>query len=95
MLWAGHEHYYVDGYGYTFAMTAFGYSAVAWSFALLVLAALSPASPLARWRVPGAQTLALWSYALYLTHKAVDHVVAHALPAGFSPAARLALIMLA
>jgi peptidoglycan/LPS O-acetylase OafA/YrhL len=91
-LWAVRTDYYLDGYGYSFEMTAFGYSAVAWSFALLVASALSPASPLARWRVPGAQTLALWSYALYLTHKAVGHVVAQALPVGTPPALVLAAV---
>ncbi len=53
------------------ATTAFGYSAVALAFGLLVLAALSPASLLHRVRVPGAASLALWSYAVYLAHKPV------------------------
>ena len=57
--------------GYGFAMTAFGYSLVAWSFGLLVAAALSPNSTLARVPVPGAATLAVWSYAVYLVHKPV------------------------
>ena len=76
MLWAVATQYLVDGVGYLFPMTAFGYSGVAWAFALLVLSALSPASPLHRWRVPGAASLALWSYAVYLSHKAVGHVLA-------------------
>ena len=67
--------YYVEGYGYGFAMTTFGYSLNAMAFALLVMAALSPRSALARWQVPGARQLALWSYSLYLTHKAVGHIV--------------------
>lgn len=75
MLAALLQAYYIDGYGYGFAMTAFGYSLGAMAFALLVLAALSPHSALARWRVPGARQLALWSYSIYLSHKAVGHVV--------------------
>jgi peptidoglycan/LPS O-acetylase OafA/YrhL len=76
MLWAVKTHYYLEGVGYSFVMTALGYSAVALAFALLVLSALSPASPLHRWPVPGARSLALWSYAIYLSHKAVGHVLA-------------------
>jgi peptidoglycan/LPS O-acetylase OafA/YrhL len=71
--------YYIDGYGYGFAMTTFGYSLNAMAFALLVMAALSPHSALARWRVPGARQLALWSYSLYLSHKAVGHIVKQAM----------------
>jgi peptidoglycan/LPS O-acetylase OafA/YrhL len=94
MLWAVNTHYYVEGLGYPFAMTAFGYSAVAWAFALLVAAALSPASPLHRWHVPGARWLALWSYSIYLSHKAVGHLLAAPL-AGLGEALRLPLVALA
>lgn len=51
--------------------TTLGFSLVAFSYALLVLAALSPDSLLGRMRVPGATRLALWSYAIYLVHKPV------------------------
>jgi peptidoglycan/LPS O-acetylase OafA/YrhL len=61
----------IDGYGYTFAVSTFGYSALAASFAILTLAALSPNSWLSRIRIPGAEKLALWSYAIYLAHKPV------------------------
>jgi peptidoglycan/LPS O-acetylase OafA/YrhL len=54
-----------------FVTTAFGFSLVAMSFALLVCAALSPQCLLNRVRVPGAASLALWSYAVYLVHKPV------------------------
>lgn len=54
-----------------FAVTAFGYTLLATGFGLIVCAALSPASVLSRLRVPGASTLALWSYAVYLAHKPV------------------------
>lgn len=61
-------HYLLeDHYGYT--MTVYGYPLLGLSFCLLLLAALSPGSLLQRWRVPGAASLALWSYAIYLTHK--------------------------
>jgi peptidoglycan/LPS O-acetylase OafA/YrhL len=65
------EHYYVEGVGYGFFMTAFGYSLVACAFALLVVAALSPESLLYRLRIPGAGRLAAWSYAIYLSHKPI------------------------
>lgn len=56
--------------------TALGFSLVAMSYALLVLAALSPHSLLGRLRVPGAASLALWSYAIYLVHKPLFMVAA-------------------
>jgi peptidoglycan/LPS O-acetylase OafA/YrhL len=75
MLWALFNFYEIPDYGYGFAMTAFGYSLLAMVFAVLLASALSPASPLNAWRVPGAAQLSAWSYALYLTHKAVAHML--------------------
>jgi peptidoglycan/LPS O-acetylase OafA/YrhL len=54
-----------------FAASTFGFSLVAASFALLTCSALSPGSILNRVRIPGAASLALWSYAIYLVHKPV------------------------
>ena len=54
-----------------FAASTFGFSLVATSFALLTCSALSPGSILNRARIPGAASLALWSYAIYLVHKPV------------------------
>jgi len=54
-----------------FMASTFGFSLVAMSFALLTLAALSPGALLNRLRIPGAASLALWSYAVYLVHKPV------------------------
>ena len=56
-----------DRMGY--AITVYGYPMLGVSFALLLIAALSPGSLLQRTRVPGAASLALWSYAIYLSHK--------------------------
>jgi peptidoglycan/LPS O-acetylase OafA/YrhL len=67
--------YYIEGYGYGYFMTGFGYALLACGFALWVLTALSPSSALARLRIPGAESLALWSYAIYLSHKAVAFMV--------------------
>jgi peptidoglycan/LPS O-acetylase OafA/YrhL len=53
------------------AVTTFGFSLIAASFGLITLSALSPCSMLNRLRVPGAASLALWSYALYLIHKPI------------------------
>jgi peptidoglycan/LPS O-acetylase OafA/YrhL len=61
--------------------TVFGYPLLALGCALLILAALAPASPLQRIRVPGAGKLALWSYAIYLVHKQVSILVARLLSA--------------
>jgi peptidoglycan/LPS O-acetylase OafA/YrhL len=54
---------------YGFGMTVAGHPLVALSFGLLLLAALSPNSLLYKTRVPGAASLAVWSYAIYLLHK--------------------------
>jgi peptidoglycan/LPS O-acetylase OafA/YrhL len=74
-LFCVYNFYEFDGYGYGFFMTAFGYSMVAAAFAVLVAAALSPSSWLHRVRVPGAYQLALWSYSIYLSHKAIAFVL--------------------
>jgi peptidoglycan/LPS O-acetylase OafA/YrhL len=75
LLYGVHEFQYVEGHGYGFFMTAFGYSLIAMAFALLVAAALSPAAWLHRATLPGAHHLALWSYSIYLTHKPLSHVI--------------------
>ncbi|WP_322402047.1 acyltransferase [Massilia luteola] len=63
-----------DHYG--LAQTVAGYPLLALGCSLLILAALAPGSLLHRVRVPGAASLALWSYAIYLTHKSVSILVA-------------------
>lgn len=75
MLYCSYEYYFIEGQGYPFFMTAAGYSLNAMAFALLVVAALSPRSWLARIRIPGAYHIALWSYSIYLSHKAVQIVL--------------------
>jgi len=67
--WFLHDHY-----GH--AATVLGYPLLALGCALLILAALAPNSLLHRLRVPGAASLALWSYAVYLTHRGVAGLVA-------------------
>lgn len=69
MFYIFKNYAYIEGYGRTFQVTTFGYSFLAISFAILVLAALSPTSALHRIRIPGAANIALWSYAIYLIHK--------------------------
>lgn len=69
------SHYYIKGLGYPLFMTVFGYSLISASFALLVASALCEASPLSKLRIPGACQLAAWSYAIYLSHKAVYFIV--------------------
>ena len=61
---------------YGHAPTVFGYPLLALGFSLLILAALAPGSLLHRMRVPGAASLALWSYAVYLTHRSVSDLAA-------------------
>lgn len=75
MFYVFQNHAYIEGYGRTFRVVTFGYSFLAISFGMLVLAALSPNSILHRIRIPGAARLALWSYAIYLIHKPVFQVL--------------------
>jgi len=64
---------------YSFMPTTFGFLFRAISFSALVIAALSPDSVLNRTKIPGAMTLATWSYAIYLIHKPLIHVTRLAL----------------
>ena len=96
MLTLAYFYYDIPNYGWGFFMTAFGYSLIALSFAILVAAALSPTSRVLRWHVPGADKLALWSYSTYLSHKPLAWFIAQQLkPLGVSDGARLAIIALA
>ncbi|MFZ6749421.1 acyltransferase family protein [Undibacterium sp. Ren11W] len=69
------NYHYVEPQGYTYAMTTWGYSLMAISFSLLVLAALSPTSLLYKFKLPACSYLALWSYSIYLVHKAVFFIL--------------------
>ncbi|HEX8604319.1 MAG TPA: acyltransferase, partial [Pseudoduganella sp.] len=75
-----------------FIASACGFSLVAASFALLTCSALSPASLLNRVRIPGAASMALWSYAIYLVHKPVFMALRPALQSrGVDPGAPLVI----
>jgi peptidoglycan/LPS O-acetylase OafA/YrhL len=77
---------------YSFAMTVFGYPMLALGFALLIVAALGEQSLLRATRIPGAERLALWSYALYLTHKQVCIMASSPLAArGYGPDSLVAI----
>ena len=56
-----------------FVSCVFGFPLLAIGFGLITAAALSPTSLFQKFRVPGAQTLALLSYAMYLTHTEAIH----------------------
>lgn len=71
MFYLFHNYEYIRGFGRTFEVVTFGYSFLAISFAILVLAALSPNCWLNRIRIPGATQIAVWSYAIYLIHKPI------------------------
>jgi peptidoglycan/LPS O-acetylase OafA/YrhL len=79
----------------SFFITAFGFTLLAVAFSLLLLAALSSTSLLARVRVPGAESLALWSYAIYLAHKPLYKVVSEGMGIDKHGAPGIALVMLA
>jgi peptidoglycan/LPS O-acetylase OafA/YrhL len=93
MLTLTWNFYDIDGYGWGFFMTGFGYSLNAMAYAVLVAAALSPNAKALHWRIPGAERLALWSYSTYLSHKPLAYFIAQQLkPLGVSDGARLAII---
>jgi peptidoglycan/LPS O-acetylase OafA/YrhL len=74
--------------------TVFGYPLLALGCALLILAALAPGSPLHHVRVPGAGSLALWSYAIYLVHKQVAILAACPMAdAGYGPEHPLTIVV--
>lgn len=62
-------------YHYSLFVTTFGYPLLGVSFAALTLSALCQNSYLYKIRIPGASTLAVWSYAIYLTHKPVSVLI--------------------
>lgn len=76
LVWAvAIQTYRLPDGGWGFFMTGIGYSAMAWAYALLLVACLAPGHALSRHSLPGARSLALWSYAIYLTHKPLGHVM--------------------
>jgi peptidoglycan/LPS O-acetylase OafA/YrhL len=80
------------GNHFGFAMTVVGYPMLALGFSLLIVAALSERSVLRTLRIPGAASLALWSYAIYLTHKQVCILLADPLAArGYGPESLVAI----
>jgi peptidoglycan/LPS O-acetylase OafA/YrhL len=80
---------------YGFAATVFGYPLLGIGFGLLILAALSQRSLLRDLRLPGAGPLALWSYAIYLTHRGVGEIAAGPLQEfGYGPQTPLAIAVL-
>jgi peptidoglycan/LPS O-acetylase OafA/YrhL len=69
MFYVALHYRYIDNYGFSALFATFGFSGVSLSFALLVMAGLSPHTLLNRFKIPGSASLALWSYAIYLIHK--------------------------
>jgi len=78
---------------YAFPQTVFGLPLLALGFALLIVAAVAPGSLLQRLRVPGAASLALWSYAIYLMHRPMSVIGARWMEAqGFGPASLAGIV---
>jgi peptidoglycan/LPS O-acetylase OafA/YrhL len=69
LIYAFPNYHYQDAMGFNFLLSTFGYFILALGFALITCAALAPDSILAKWHIPGAAQIALWSYAIYLIHK--------------------------
>ena len=80
---------------YSYAMTVFGYPMLALAYSMLLLAALSPGALLQKAKVPGAASIALWSYAIYLTHKQLCILLGAQLqPLGVAPGSWQAVMIL-
>ncbi len=74
-------------------VTVIGFPMLALSFSMLILAALGRSSMLRTARVPGAASLALWSYAIYLGHKQLCILARAPLEAlGYGPDSLVAII---
>lgn len=74
-------------------ITVVGFPMLALGFSLLILAALSKNSILRVARVPGAASLALWSYAIYLGHKQLCILAREPLQQlGYGPDSAVAII---
>lgn len=78
------------------AINVVGFPMLALGFSLLILAAVSRNGVLRHARVPGAATLALWSYAIYLTHKQLCILAREPLERmGYGPESAVALAAMA
>jgi len=75
MLYAVYHGHFTNDSAYHAFIVCLGFSLMAMAFAILALAALSPGSLLHRVRVPGAYHIALWSYSIYLSHKAIAFIL--------------------
>jgi peptidoglycan/LPS O-acetylase OafA/YrhL len=64
----------------TFAACVFGFPILSVGLALLVASAASPASLLARMRLPGTAWIAATSYSIYLSHKAMLKLASRYIP---------------
>lgn len=80
---------------YGFGITVFGFPLMALGFSLLIVASVAQGSVLRTLRVPGAEPIALWSYAIYLLHKPVSVMVAPWFAAqGYGPGHPLTIVAL-
>jgi peptidoglycan/LPS O-acetylase OafA/YrhL len=83
------------GNRYALTPTVLGYPLLALGFSLLILAALSEKSLLRDVRIPGAASIALWSYAIYLLHRQVCVLGARVLKQwGYPPESTTAIVIL-
>jgi peptidoglycan/LPS O-acetylase OafA/YrhL len=72
-----------------------GFPLLALGFGLLILAALSPRSLAARPARSRRRSLAVWSYAIYLTHRGASAVAAGPLQKlGYGPQTGVAIMLL-
>jgi peptidoglycan/LPS O-acetylase OafA/YrhL len=67
--------YFLCADAQSFGASLFGFPLVALGYGLLVMGAISPGSVLDRFKSRVSARLAAWSFAVYLTHKGIIHLV--------------------
>ena len=67
--------YYLFEDEHSFYATVYGFPLVSLGYGLMVMGALSPSCLLFRWHSRATTTLATLSYAIYLTHKGIVHLL--------------------
>lgn len=80
VLWMLRDHNLGDDTGSAKWAVIVGFPLLSVGLGLITASSVSKNGLLARYKVPGAQTLATLAFALYLTHKAVAHLVMVRLP---------------
>lgn len=84
--------YFLCYHQHSFYASVFGFPLIAIGYGLMVIAAISPASVLYKWRSKFTTFIATLSYAIYLTHKGVIHITSEFLKS-YDPDSNILLLI--